>query len=387
MTSLNLLSPTSLDYLTIDHLRSALKANGFIASYPRREFYVRKINKVQDIATKIEYAGFINFTLPVYEFDRNTSLVELLISGVVNAIYNFEDVDFLMTDSINEKYMKEEVIKNGIVGSLMRYTSFCRILEEIGNKCFTKKLLVLDKNLSNIERIKKTISKFSSNCKILIYDYQEHYEEDEDMIKELDLSLKKDIRMDHNCENVLFLQSGENKLINVESIQNVIYIGDIVRKNTNAKSKWKLDYKCDKLIQTKENGRIYLIVVDDVIYKIGSSECKGGIKSTFSFYEGGLGGSPSIRTFGIHLLIQEQLELGKKIQIFVLFIEPIKVKISGLQSSIEKTTYPQIKEMEDLCREDYKRVYGKYPRWNFQENVEEWPEYIKEAYKEQVKNR
>ena len=178
-----------------------------------------------------------------------------------------------------------------------------------------------------------------------------------------------------------------NIKINVSEIKDIIYIGNIVEKNTQSKGKWKLEYSCDKNIQKKENGRIYFIVVNGEIYKIGSSECKGGIKNTFSFYEGGLGGSPSIRTFGIHLLIQEQLNLGKIIQIYALFIESIKVTIKGLLSSIEKITYPQIKEMEDLCREDYKKVYGKYPKWNFQENVEEWPQHIKLAYKAQVNNR
>jgi hypothetical protein len=191
----------------------------------------------------------------------------------------------------------------------------------------------------------------------------------------------------HDFGNDSVAPQKKKEFINLDSIENLIYIGDIIEKNTNSKGKWKLDYKCDKNVQKKENGRIYLIVIDGIIYKIGSSECKGGIKNTFGFYEGGLGGSPSIRTFGIHLLIQEQLNLGKKIQIYVLFIEPIKVVITGLSSSIEKITYPQIKEMEDLCREDYKKIYGKYPMWNFQENVEEWPEHIKLAYKEQVNNR
>jgi hypothetical protein len=175
--------------------------------------------------------------------------------------------------------------------------------------------------------------------------------------------------------------------INIKNITDLIYIGDIVEKNTNSKNKWKLEYKCNKNIQTKENGRIYLIIVDGDIYKIGASECKGGIKNTFNFYEGGLGGSPSIRTYGIHLLIQEQLNLGKKIQIYVLFIEPIKVIIKGLKSSIEKITYPQIKEMEDLCREDYKKIYGRYPKWNFQENAEEWSSDIKRLYHEHNNKR
>lgn len=177
------------------------------------------------------------------------------------------------------------------------------------------------------------------------------------------------------------------KKINISEIPNIIYIGNIINKNTTSKGKWKLEYLCNKDIQKKENGRIYFIVIDDEIYKIGSSACKGGIKNTFNFYESGLCGSPSIRTFGIHLLIQEQLNLEKKIKIYALFIDPIKVIIRGLLSSIEKITYPHIKEMEDICREDYKKIYGKYPKWNFQENVEEMPEHIKLAYKEQVNNR
>ncbi len=191
--------------------------------------------------------------------------------------------------------------------------------------------------------------------------------------------------------NIFVIEDDEieqsNQNINISEIQDIIYIGNIVEKNTLSKRKWKLEYSCDKNIKTKENGRIYFIVINGEIYKIGSSECKGGIKNTFNFYESGLSGSPSIRTFGIHLLIQEQLNLGKTIQIYALFIEPIKVTIKGLLSSIEKITYPQIKEMEDLCREDYKKIYGKYPKWNFQENVEEWPQHIKLAYKDQVNSR
>ena len=36
---------------------------------------------------------------------------------------------------------------------------------------------------------------------------------------------------------------------------------------------------------------------------------------------------------------------------------------------------------------DYKKIYGKYPVWNFQENGEEWPAHIQELFEEQVKQR
>lgn len=176
--------------------------------------------------------------------------------------------------------------------------------------------------------------------------------------------------------------------INVKTIQNLVYIGRVVQNLSGSRNKWKVEYVCDKTIQKKENGRVYLIVVNDEIYKIGSSAAKGGIKSTFAFYEGGLGGSPSIRTFGIHMLLQNELDKGSTIDIYSFFNEPIKVTIQGLTQTMEQITFPDVRAMEDMCREDYKKVYGKFPVWNFQENKgEEWPDWIKEAFKEQVNNR
>jgi len=175
--------------------------------------------------------------------------------------------------------------------------------------------------------------------------------------------------------------------INVETIPNIKYIGDIIHKDTKSKGKWKVEYKCDKETQKQENGRIYFLVINSEIYKIGSSSCEGGIKTTFAFYEGGLGGSPSIRTFGIHVLIQKELDAGNLLQIYALFIEPITIQISGITSTKEVVTYPDIKVLEDLCREDYKLVYGKFPRWNFQENAEKWPHDINSSYVAQVNGR
>ena len=177
--------------------------------------------------------------------------------------------------------------------------------------------------------------------------------------------------------------------------ERIVYVGQVKYKQPRIentpenkwKGKWDIDYKCSKEIQAKENGRIYFILADDTIYKIGSSSGKGGIKTTFSFYIGGLGGSPSIRTMGIHALIQELLDAGKEVKIYVLFNDPIKVVAYGLCSANEVVTYPDVKVMEDACRVDYKKIYGKYPRWNFQENGEGWPAHIKTLYTEQVNQR
>ena len=181
----------------------------------------------------------------------------------------------------------------------------------------------------------------------------------------------------------------------IKKNERIVYVGQVVYKQPRVentpenkwKGKWTMDYKCSKDIQIKENGRIYFILVNGEIYKIGSSACKGGIKTTFAFYIGGLGGSPSIRTMGIHALIQELLDTGKEVKVYTLFNDPIQVVAYGLSSANEIITYPDVKVMEDACRVDYKKIYGKYPEWNFQENGEEWPAHIQKLYTEQVNHR
>ena len=71
----------------------------------------------------------------------------------------------------------------------------------------------------------------------------------------------------------------------MKTIQNLVYIGRVVQNLSGSRNKWKVEYVCDKTIQKKENGRVYLIVVNDEIYKIGSSAATAGIKSTFAMKE------------------------------------------------------------------------------------------------------
>ena len=170
---------------------------------------------------------------------------------------------------------------------------------------------------------------------------------------------------------------------------NATKLGQFVKKvSSKGLSTWDLAWEKEvgPLIK-QENGRIYFIIVDGAIKKIGCSECKGGMKTTFAFYKGGLGGSPSLRTFGIHHLIFNELQADKKVELYGMWNNPIKVQVKGLFGQEEQEIYPAIRSMEDKCRLEYKEVYGKYPDWNFQENAEQWPEQIQNLYKQQVQQR
>jgi hypothetical protein len=56
------------------------------------------------------------------------------------------------------------------------------------------------------------------------------------------------------------------------------------------------------------------------------------------------------------------------------------VRINGLTSKGIIVAVNPFKEIENLCKEDYLKQESKYPKWNFKENNESYPAYIKKAY-------
>lgn len=173
--------------------------------------------------------------------------------------------------------------------------------------------------------------------------------------------------------------------MNIKNVKTAFKVADVVLDKEHHTRKIKFIYP-DKIydesgqelnnkILKDNSGRIYLIVSNGVIKKIGGSQSKGGIKTTLSFYQGGLQGGPSIRTYGIHLLMSEELEKGNKVEIYMITSQKAKMKTKGLfdEEEIEVSAF---KDMEDKCKKDYVSKEGAYPEWNFQERHEPWREDI-----------
>jgi len=133
----------------------------------------------------------------------------------------------------------------------------------------------------------------------------------------------------------------------------------------------------------KDNvARVYIIVVDGVIKKIGGSQAKGGMKKTLAIYQdGGVGGRPSIRSYGVwHFLYQSILKKAK-IEFYMIYQESFETKIKGFWDFNVKKSYVSYKLLEECCMEDYlKNENGHYPEWNVQEQGADWPQEIKENH-------
>lgn len=165
----------------------------------------------------------------------------------------------------------------------------------------------------------------------------------------------------------------------ISQVKTSIKVANIVSRDDTSKNKIKMKWEnLDNEILKNNAGRVYLIVVNGEIYKIGGSQAKGGIRGTFNPYCGGMSGSPSVRTYGIPVLVREQLDLGKNVEIYMIVAQKVKALVPGLFDTTEKEV-SAFKEMEQLCLEGYFDLENKFPIWNFQESNKPWPKYIQDG--------
>ena len=171
------------------------------------------------------------------------------------------------------------------------------------------------------------------------------------------------------------------KIADVKHIQGTTKLDFIYLENLKDENGERLP----KNILTKNYARVYLIVVDGYIKKIGASQAKGGMKGTLNIYkDGGVKGRPSIRSFGVWYFLYNTILQGKKIEFYMIYHPNFEFKVKGLLG-MHKVNNASIssKLIEDICVIDYKlKNKGKYPDWNVQEQGMDWPLEIKEEHSE-----
>lgn len=161
--------------------------------------------------------------------------------------------------------------------------------------------------------------------------------------------------------------------MNIEEVKTATKIGDfLLKKNHRNKIGIKYLSNLSNKKLTDDSARIYLIVQDGIIKKIGGSASKGGIKATMMFYISAMTGSPGVPRFVVHLLIEKALRDKSKVELFMITSPRTLAKVSGL-FGYKKVEIASFKEMEDLCKSDYYSREKKYPDWNFQENHYPYP--------------
>jgi len=169
--------------------------------------------------------------------------------------------------------------------------------------------------------------------------------------------------------------------MNMSEIKNnFIKIGEFTKDITSNKKMLSCIWCVDSNILLKKDSRVYIFTSNGEIKKIGGSSSKNGIKSTISFYTSANTGKPSLSRFATMMEIIKEIEKGKKVEIFIKFIENVTVKIEGLYSKkIIEANISHI-DLENICKNDFYEIEKKYPEWNKQENHEKWDEEIEKNY-------
>lgn len=163
--------------------------------------------------------------------------------------------------------------------------------------------------------------------------------------------------------------------MNINEVNTAILVGEIKLKSGNAKKLWEVDWCKEHETTIKDTaGRVYLIVSNGEIKKIGGSQDKKGLKGTFDWYQNkALVGKPSVRTYGIHMLIYQEIMNGNDVKIYLITSQKVYANVKGLFGETNKLVSVDFKEVEGACKQDYQNIHNRYPDWNFQENGEQWP--------------
>ena len=175
--------------------------------------------------------------------------------------------------------------------------------------------------------------------------------------------------------------------MNINQVKTAVKVGEIILREDDSpnliKPKW-LNPKCPSLKDSI--GRVYLLVINGKIFKIGGSACKGGIKKTISGYTDCMKGGPSDRSYILHYLIYRELKKSNIVEVFMITSPKVIQPVTGL-FGIENKEVSAFREMELLCVTQHYQIDNRFPVWNFQESNTEYPLDLSEQYSEFKKIR
>jgi hypothetical protein len=185
--------------------------------------------------------------------------------------------------------------------------------------------------------------------------------------------------------------------MNITHVPGTIRVGEIgysKKEYTGTKhvlyqTKLQLNYDAQfpQNLKTKHVSMVYIFCVNEEIYKIGQSSGKTGIQGCMNFYLNAGSDDPGPNRFLINWLIREELDQGNKVEVHMIYMEPIAVEVPGLFKSKIMSVPVSAKGIEENCLTQYYILENHYPKWNFQENHELVPTHIQEAYAQYKLNR
>lgn len=161
--------------------------------------------------------------------------------------------------------------------------------------------------------------------------------------------------------------------MNIEYIKTMTRVGEIKRREDHSqKLKLVPDANISEDLLKDERGRVYAIVIDGVIDKIGGSQAKGGIKGTLGAYLSGFAYGMSARTYCVWKYLIQAIDNNKKAEIYCVWADTVEVDVPTMTGSSKQVIATDFHAIEKNFVEEYVIKEGKYPELNMQESGRRW---------------
>lgn len=175
--------------------------------------------------------------------------------------------------------------------------------------------------------------------------------------------------------------------MHISKVKTAIKIGNFILRNDDHRNHISFEYSnTNERLLNSNDGRVYIFTSNNIIKKIGGSVAQGGIKATINPYITSMTGSPGAPRFIIHLLIRDLLKKDEKVECYMVTSPNARAFVSGLFDQVEMNI-ASFTEMERRCKEDYKKIEGRYPDWNYKENSDPYPTIYAQMHNEYHSNR
>jgi hypothetical protein len=159
----------------------------------------------------------------------------------------------------------------------------------------------------------------------------------------------------------------------IDYITTMTKVGQLVRREGHDKKLALIpDANISKELLKDNRGRVYAIVVDGEIHKLGGSQAKGGIKSTFDAYCGGYAFGMSARTYAVWNYLTQKINQGKCVEIYCVWADVVTVPVPTMTGTEMQTIPVDFHAIEKNFVDEYVAKEGKYPELNMQESGRKW---------------
>lgn len=158
----------------------------------------------------------------------------------------------------------------------------------------------------------------------------------------------------------------------IDYVKTMVRVGEIKTQQGTKKLSFVPDSKMSKEQLRDKRGRVYAIVVDGVIEKIGGSQDAGGIQGTIGWYLNGWAKGNSERTYCTWNFFTRNCNAGKKVEVYTVWAPMVSVSIPTMTGELTQIMPVDFHTIEKAFNDEYKKVEGSHPTLNMQESGQRW---------------